>query len=835
MRPSSRLSLSLAIAACLAGEVVTAQQPAGSPADALQVKSIDRFHIDRTIRSCALSPDGKQVLLGFDKFGWSLLDISRALKAGGDYDERWGHSTWRGESPSDLFVDVSPDGRTVAAGSASARTYRETAYPGLVEISHAATGQVQADLNAHQAGVRAVKFNPSGDTLATADADGVILLWDWRRGAVRLKLAGHTAGVTALAWSSDGRALASTGRDRTIRIWNAATGAQTSLIAGLHSTPTTLAWSPDAGTIATASTERDIWLWDTTTREERYFALPFGSVSAMAWSPDGRLLVTAGGPPESAKDGRADFMVFWDARQRRTAAMITADGKTSNGVMSTGGTLVDVCLSRDGKTVAFVGQGDEGKGDITVWALGDWKQSDQAATTAAANSELELELKAMQESFLDGVKAERHIAAGEYFESQKDWATAEREYRRAFALDAAVASGHRHLGRALEGLHQSAEAEAELRQAVKDDPADAKAHGFLAQTLVALHKDAEAEAEFRRAQALDAKNPAWHLELGRLFDSRQRYAEAAAAYRESLRLDAFFQPATVHAALGRVLAILHRPTESETELRDALRFASNNAWIHGVLAETLVDLHKDAEAEAELRRARQLDPKEAEWALELGGLLESQRRYAEAEEHYRDALRLDAAFAGSQGHRGLGHVLLERQALQEAETELTAALTANPKDRDALWYRAWSRLSLDKGELALADARTYLDPAGWRAPDAPYAVFIGVLGARQAGQTAAATSLLDECATRCDTSQWPYAIVRYLRRELTESELLAMADSVDKSTEVRTYVGMDLLLAGKRSEAIDHLQWVRDHGNARFIESLLARAQLARLGRDPAR
>jgi hypothetical protein len=139
--------------------------------------------------------------------------------------------------------------------------------------------------------------------------------------------------------------------------------------------------------------------------------------------------------------------------------------------------------------------------------------------------------------------------------------------------------------------------------------------------------------------------------------------------------------------------------------------------------------------------------------------------------------------------------------------------------------RSWLRLSLGKGDEVVSDARAYLNLEGWRNDFSTYAALVGYLGANQAGHDADAIKLLDECAARCDGTKWAMQIVRFLRRETTESALLVQATDNDKLTEAHTYAGLALAFAGKRNAALAHLRWVADNGNERFYEYMPARLE----------
>jgi WD40 repeat protein len=116
----------------------------------------------------------------------------------------------------------------------------------------------------HRLGVNSVALSPDGRTLATASADGTVILWNVaRRTPLGQPLSGHRAAVWSVAFSPDGRTLASAGADGTVILWNVARQAPRGPpLRGHVGEVTAVAFSPDGQTLASAGADRTVRLWD---------------------------------------------------------------------------------------------------------------------------------------------------------------------------------------------------------------------------------------------------------------------------------------------------------------------------------------------------------------------------------------------------------------------------------------------------------------------------------------------------------------------------------------------------------------------------------------------
>ncbi len=151
--------------------------------------------------------------------------------------------------------------------------------------------------------IAAVAYHPGGKVLAAGGYQEVILL-DVATSDVVGKLTGQRGEVTALAFSRDGRWLAVAGfvagTAGEVRLYAvAATGIPgekpVHILAAHQDAVLNMAWSPDSKVLATAGYDRLIKLWDAATgRELRTLKDHSDAVYGLAFSPDGRWLGSGG-------------------------------------------------------------------------------------------------------------------------------------------------------------------------------------------------------------------------------------------------------------------------------------------------------------------------------------------------------------------------------------------------------------------------------------------------------------------------------------------------------------------------------------------------------------
>lgn len=226
-------------------------------------------------------------------------------------------------------------------------------------------------------------------------------------------------------------------------------------------------------------------------------------------------------------------------------------------------------------------------------------------------------------------------------------------------------------------------------------------------------------------------------------------------------------------------------------------------------------------------RAIKFDPKCAPAYNNLGADYCEQKKYLEAIKVYQQAFRLDSKWAWIYA-LNMGRAYAALNLFDDAIKAYSEVIRLKPKEASVYRSRANLYLRLAQGTEAALDAQTYLKLKGWHEESSPYVTLIAYFGYRQANQNEDAIKILAD-AKKLKTSEWAYQIIRYLRQEISEQQLLTLATDKDKMTEAQTYIGLNLSLFNKQNDAIAHFQWVKENGNQDFTEYELALAELERI------
>jgi WD40 repeat protein len=181
-----------------------------------------------------------------------------------------------------LDVAFAPDGNTVAAvGSAPGK-------PGYLKLWDAATGKERASLRQAVA-IRAIAFSPDGKQLLTGEDDGTVRLRDPATGKPRSVLGRHGKSVSALAFAPGGQLLAVAGPDGAIGVWELAPGKSEKKTIQHGSYVGGLTFGRDGKTLLASGSLPKVW--DVSTGKEVRQLAVGGAWASLA--PDGKLAAVA--------------------------------------------------------------------------------------------------------------------------------------------------------------------------------------------------------------------------------------------------------------------------------------------------------------------------------------------------------------------------------------------------------------------------------------------------------------------------------------------------------------------------------------------------------------
>lgn len=279
------------------------------------------------VRALAVSPDGKAV---------AAIDFDAVLKvwnldpeANPDVVEVAGYIG---------CMAFSPDGQTLAVGVA-----------GMVKLIDVNSGAVKGELRGHTRTVGTLAFFQDSQTLAAGSSrwnePGELKTWDLRTGKERVPAPEFKAAAHAIAIAPDERIFAVGGPQGELALFDLVTAQRLALLKTQHLTA--LAYSPDGNLLVSAGAAGKVTLRDPQTGAER---LTFGpkEVANFTWglacSPDSKLLATGSG---------MGLIHLWELPSGRLHA--TLRGSTTS--------IRSVAFFADGKTLASASE----SGEVRLW------------------------------------------------------------------------------------------------------------------------------------------------------------------------------------------------------------------------------------------------------------------------------------------------------------------------------------------------------------------------------------------------------------------------------------------------------------------------------------
>lgn len=218
------------------------------------------------VESIVYSPSGTSIYAGLHS--GKIVPLS---ESGSVQPEPWeGGGLWS-------MVDVSPDGREIAAG----------AFNGTVTRWNAATGQ-HLGSNVMDTGLAMVRYLESGGAFISAGSDGMSRWWNSLTGQLLREVTDHGKRIYCLAMDATRSRFATGSMDGTVAVREVNSAALICKFQAHDATVTGLAFHPTRAEIVTSGADGHVYRWDLTTgRATGEYRGCRADVSALAISPDG--------------------------------------------------------------------------------------------------------------------------------------------------------------------------------------------------------------------------------------------------------------------------------------------------------------------------------------------------------------------------------------------------------------------------------------------------------------------------------------------------------------------------------------------------------------------
>ncbi len=225
------------------------------------------------VLSVAFSPDDKTLAVGTELSDVQLLDVASGQV----------HRTLPTRGVYYRRLKFSPDGRRLAASNASfGAIHRDNRVWNLEDGG-------SLDLNNGEAS--SFSFSPDSRQLFLATTSGLIQQWDLDRRAEIERFSAHVGQAESVQLLPDGRVF-SAGHDGMVKIWQARPSHVVQL-AGYKDALRTLAFSPDSRLLVSAGITSDVYVWDARAGQLSGIYSKHGTqASAVAFSSNG-LVATA--------------------------------------------------------------------------------------------------------------------------------------------------------------------------------------------------------------------------------------------------------------------------------------------------------------------------------------------------------------------------------------------------------------------------------------------------------------------------------------------------------------------------------------------------------------
>lgn len=265
--------------------------------------------------------------------------------------------TFLGHTNSVLFLDISPDGKTIVSSSMDK----------TLKIWNLEDGKLLQTFKGHDSTVTEIRFSSDGKIIASASEDNTVKIWNldgmavlkifdgstlsfspktqnivsgcadgtlklWQRdGKLLWTLPAHNQSVIKVSFSPDGKTIASASADKNVKLWSL-DGTLLKTIIGHNKGVTDISFSPDGKTIASASLDQTVKLWHLDGTLLKTLRGHSHVVTSVSFSPDGKTIASSS--------------------QDKTVKLWHLNGKLVNTISGHNKGVMGVSFSPNGKLIA---------------------------------------------------------------------------------------------------------------------------------------------------------------------------------------------------------------------------------------------------------------------------------------------------------------------------------------------------------------------------------------------------------------------------------------------------------------------------------------------------
>jgi TolB-like protein/DNA-binding winged helix-turn-helix (wHTH) protein/Flp pilus assembly protein TadD len=182
-----------------------------------------------------------------------------------------------------------------------------------------------------------------------------------------------------------------------------------------------------------------------------------------------------------------------------------------------------------------------------------------------------------------------------------DWATAEKEYKRAIELSPSYATAHHWYGWHLLVMGRTSEGIFEMRRAESLDPLSLIISADLAEALCTAHLYDESVQQIKRTLEMDPNFAVAHYQLGQVLAQKHLHNEAITEFQRAIELSG--HSGAFDSNLAYVYAVSGQKVKAENIIKDLEARPDKNPSIYANIALVYVGLGDDNQAMVWLNKA----------------------------------------------------------------------------------------------------------------------------------------------------------------------------------------------------------------------------------------